>query len=316
MNRPLRPTAVLILLTLLAGALAPAPLAAQIASPAAAQAPDAAQTLVEEGFEGTFPGNGWAVFDVSNDGYTRFWGKDAFKPHSGSASAWPASGGPDAVDPTTQPYPDDMNTQMVYGPFDFSNAIAGEVRFWLWLETETEYGDSAYIGVSADGNIFSEKGMWEGSLDWSEIVVDLSDYLGDNSVWVRWDFFSDPSIGILSGGAFIDDIRITRQLLDPPVVTITRSDSNIILNWPAVAEATAYEVWRGVNAPYFTPGTDCAASPSCTVVNAPAHAYTHTGGSGSTASNYAYAVLAVKGTARSTPSKRLGEFDFSLVRGG
>ncbi len=317
MNGPMRSALALTGLILLALTLTAAPLAAQMLPPASSAAPDGALTLMTENFEGTFPSSGWTVSDVSNDNYTHYWGRDDFRPHSGSWSAWPASGGTHAVDPASNPYPDNMNTQMRYGSFDLSNAAEAQITFWLWLDTEVDYGDSIFFGASADGAIFDQIGIWEGELNWTEVTVDLTDYLGDGSVWLRWDFLSDFSVGIMNGGAFVDDITLTKLPLDPPAVTISRSGSNITLDWPAVTNATAYEVWRGGNAPYFAPGSDCAASSTtCTVVNAPLHAYTHTGGSGSTTTNTTYVVLAVKGNARSAQSDRVGEFDFSLVRGG
>ncbi len=316
MNNPVRLALALTVLMLLGLTPAAASLAAQTSTSASFSAPDGTLTLMTENFETLFPGSGWTVSDVSNDGYTRYWGRDDFKPHGGSWSAWPASGGTHAVDPASNPYPNNLNTQMRYGSFNLSDAAEAQIKFWLWLDTEVDYGDSVFFGASADGVIFNQIGVWEGELDWTEITVNLADYLGDESVWVRWDFYSDYSVGILNGGAFVDDIILTKLPLDAPTVTISRSASTITLDWPAVTNATAYEVWRGVDAPYFAPGSNCAASSTCTVVNAPLHTYTHTGGSGSTADNYTYIVLAVKSNARSARSNRVGEFDFALVRGG
>lgn len=304
----------MIILAALLVALAVAGSAA--AAPAEPAAPAGWQTIMTEGFEGAFPAAGWGVTDVSNDGFTRYWARDDFKPYTGSWSAWPASGGAHAVDPASSAYPANMNTRMIYGPFDLSNAVEAQAEFWLWLETEVGWGDSAFFGVSADGSIFAERGSWEGSLDWSKITVDLTPYIGDSNVWVRWDFYSDASVEIMNGGAFVDDITLSRRLLDAPAVTIGRSSSNITLDWPAVADAVTYEVWWGVNAPYFTPGSDCAASLTCEVVPAPTHSFTHTGASGSAADNHAYVVRAVKGSAKSADSNRAGEFDFTLVKGG
>ncbi len=307
---------VLLLAVLLAALVLPAPaVRAAPPDPVAPKAPAGWLTVMSEGFEGTFPGAKWTVTDNSNDGYQRYWGKEDFKPHTGSYSAWPASAGANAVDPAKSVYPNNMDTRMVYGPFDLSNALQAQLSFWLWWDIEVE-NDSMTYYVSADGVTFEPIATWEGQGDWSEITFDLIDYLGDSSVWVRWDFYSDYSVGL--GGAFVDDVSISQRVLDAPVVTIKLSGANVTLEWPAVTDAASYEVWWGTNAPYFTPGVSCSAAPNCATVVAPQQSFVHQGASGGTGSNYTYQVRAVTGTARSSESARVGEFDFALdtVGGG
>ncbi len=115
------------------------------------------------------------------------------------------------------------------------------------------------------------------------------------------------------GGPYIDDVSILMDTgLDTPVVTIKRmGTSDIRLDWPADPDATSFEVWRGTNSPYFAPGETCTA-PACTSVTTNSAVYP--GDSGSTANNYTYVVRAVKGSAKSAPSQRTGEFDFALTR--
>lgn len=316
MKKPM--PALLALLLLLA--LQTGPAQAQTPDPAAGPvAPSNWQTVMTEGFEGAWPTTGWSVSDLSGDGFQRFWGKEDNKRHGGSFSVWPASAGTHAVDPASAPYPDDLDSQMIYGPFDLSNSLDAEIRFWLWLDVEANF-DYLYVGASGTGSTYAEAATWEGTQDWSEIILNLGAYAGDNSVWVRWDFYSDFING--GGGAYIDDIAISKLPLDAPVVGISRSGANITLQWPKVDGATQYEVWRGVNNPYFAPGADCAGAPTvCTIVKQGAGgtaSYTHTGGSGNTTNNYTYVVRSV-GSAngfavRSVGSNRVGEFDFALTR--
>ena len=160
--------------------------------------------------------------------------------------------------------------------------------------------------------------MWEGTLAWSEIVVDLTRYAGDPSVWLRWDFVSDFSNDLPLAGPFIDSITISKSPLAAPVVSIAREGvSDIKLQWPAVTDATSYEVWWGVNNPGFSPRASCADTPtSCKAVTSAS--YVHTGAGGSPADNYTYIVRAIKavanGAVRSAFSDRVGEFDFELTR--
>lgn len=275
--------------------------------------PEGWQTIKSEGFEGTFPSSGWSVWDESADGYERYWGKEDYKPRSGSWSAWPASGGAQRVDASTGRYPHNMDTWMVYGPFDLSNATDAQTAFYLWRQIELEW-DYIFFGVSPDGNYWDGY-TWDGEGGWTEIVVSLAGFTGDNSVWVGWYFHSDGSVA--QAGPFVDDITISQRLPDPPappVVSISRSGSDVVLTWANVAGASHYEVWQSVNAPYFAPGADCAASPACTVVSATTHR--HTGALGNTANNYSYVVLAVNAGGRSGVSNRVGEFDYSLAPGG
>lgn len=270
------------------------------------------QIIMTEDFEGPWPSSGWTVADISNDGYQRYWGRDDFKAYTGAWSVWPASGGAHAVDPEFNVYPDNMDTHMVYGPFNLSDAIDAEVTFSLWYEIEVEY-DYFSMAASANGSNYTGLGWWEDTSGgvWEDVTISLADFVGNASVWVRWDFSSDDSVGL--GGAFMDNITISKKLLDAPTVSISRNGSDIVLSWPRVDGATAYEVWWAANAPYFTPGSNCDASPAnCKKVTT--LSCTHTGASGSTADNYFYVVLAVKDSVKSVASDRVGEFDFGLVR--
>ena len=113
-----------------------------------------------------------------------------------------------------------------------------------------------------------------------------------------------------ASGAFIDNITISKLPLAPPAVTISRSGSNVTLDWTADANATGYEVWWGINDPYFTPGTSCPGT-NCAVVATPPYPHNNPV---STTDNYTYVVRAVKGNIKSQPTNRVSEFDFALVR--
>ena len=309
--------AVLILVTGLAGSVS-------ANGQAAPDAPAATwQTIMSEGFEGTWPGGLWSVVDAYPDQYQRYWGKANYRAHAGSWSAWPAAGGAQAVTPGAGVvYPNDLSSQMIYGPFDLSDVFDAEVRFWMWLDVEAGF-DYVSLYASHDGVSFNELQTWDGTTagNWEEFVINLvtpppgpPGYNGDPSVWLRVDFISDYSNGL--EGPFIDDITLRKLPLAAPVVTIGRSgSSDIRLEWPANPDAAAYEVWRAANSPYFAPGADCAAAPSaCSLVTT--NYYVHSGGSGSTADNYTYVVRAVQGAVKSLPSNRTAEFDFTLVKGG
>ncbi len=168
-------------------------------SPIAAAAPEAPDspaqtwtTLMSQGFEGTWPSAGWSVKGLGDVGPS-YWGKASYQKHAGTYSVWPAAAGPGAITPGAGiVYPDNLSSQMIYGPFDLSAAKTAELHFWLTAEIEVGWDDYLYVGTSATGtNDYFAEGRWDGSLDWNEVVVDLTKYAGDSSVWVRWDFLSD-----------------------------------------------------------------------------------------------------------------------------
>ncbi len=166
------------------------------------------QTILYEGFEGAFPSNGWTLYDLSDDGYQRYWDDDDYKPFGGSWSAWPANGGADGLDPYYYYYPNNMNTWMVYGPFDLSDANDAETIFYLWREIEVSY-DYAFFGVSGNGTNFYGY-YWDGYADWTQITVGMADWVGDSTVWVGWKFYSDASV--LDDGPFVDNISVTKDV--------------------------------------------------------------------------------------------------------
>ena len=174
------------------------------------QSVEAWEIIESETFEGIFPSSGWSLYDDSNDGYEYLWDDDDYKPHNGSWSGWPANGGANGIDPAVYYYPNNMNSWMVYGPFDLSSATDAETIFSLWREIEAGY-DYIFFGVSADGTNFSGY-QWDGNAGWTNITVGYADWIGDGTVWVGWKFYSDSSN--VDDGPFVDDITISRDITD------------------------------------------------------------------------------------------------------
>jgi len=164
--------------------------------------------ILIETFEGSFPpASGWSIYDANpNDGKQYFWDDDNLKPSSGNWAAWPARGGANGIDPVaTTTYPANMDTWMIFGPFDLSNAKSANVAFMLWYNTETTF-DNIFFGISGDGVNFTGSN-WNGKHDyWESKTFSLSPYLGDNTVWIGWRFSSDGSIQ--KAGPWIDDIML------------------------------------------------------------------------------------------------------------
>jgi len=168
-----------------------------------------------EDFEGAFgdgvscgPGSAvWSLKDYGPDGLDRTWGKDDYYVWFDDWSAWPAAGGDDALDPALNYYPNDLESWMICGPFDFSNSADVFVDFGLWLDTELHY-DWLYFGASVD-NLTYDVNYWSGySGGWTYESFWLSDYAGYSQVWLAWIFTSDFSNPDPYEGAWVDEISV------------------------------------------------------------------------------------------------------------
>lgn len=163
--------------------------------------------IMSQSFEGAFPpSTGWSIYDANpNDGKEYYWDDDNLKPYTGSWGTWPARGGANGIDPiSTTTYPTNMDTWMIYGPFDLSNAKSAEITFMLWRHIELNF-DHLFFGISGNGTNFSGW-SWDGSANWENKTYSLNSYLGDSDVWVGWHFTSDASVQY--EGPWIDDIML------------------------------------------------------------------------------------------------------------
>ena len=172
-------------------------------------------TLMTETFEGAFPSGLWDSFD--NNGATGgdvYWDDDDFKPHIGYWGAWAANGGANGLDPQYNNYPNDMDSWMIYGPFDLSNCAAADFDFYYWNKSESGYD---YFGWAASPNGYNFYGsqLSGDQSTWNYVDFDLKPYLGDSSVWLMFLFTSDYTVTDI--GAFIDDVNLWCYLDDSNV---------------------------------------------------------------------------------------------------
>ncbi|MBM3130190.1 MAG: hypothetical protein FJ009_16390 [Chloroflexi bacterium] len=166
------------------------------------------EIIKSEDFEGAFPNTGWSVYDLSDDGYERYWDDDDYKHAGGNWGAWPANGGTNLLDPAVYCYPNNMETVMLYGPFDLSNASDADTYFQLWREIEVRY-DWVYFGVSTDGQNFNGT-FWDGNASWEFKDIYYTSYAGNSAVWIAWVFYSDGSV--VYQGPWIDDITVWKYV--------------------------------------------------------------------------------------------------------
>jgi subtilisin-like proprotein convertase family protein len=201
--------------------------------------PTAWEAIATEDFEGLFPGSNWTLLDLSDDGCDFLWDDDDNRPHGGSWAGWPASGGANGLDPATSNYPPNMNSWMIYGPMDLSDAIDADAWFDLWLQTELDW-DKLFFGVSSDGVNFNGI-QWSGTADWTFHDVYYTDYVGDASVWVAWVFQSDSIINY--EGAWIDDIIVWKDVGGPYDCGITTAMAMLSVDDSAIERDRSLPNW-------------------------------------------------------------------------
>lgn len=177
---------------------------------------DTSTILLQEDFDGTFPSGNWRVLDHNgskNGEY--YWDDDDFKPFNGKSSAWVANGGGNGLDPEYYNYPDNLQTWMIYGPFDLSDASNANFTFNYWNVSEINYDHLGWY-ASPDGNNFYGMRVSGNSQGWKPVTLNLAtvpvvgNLLGDSSVWIAFRFSSDGNT--TDRGAFIDQVRVQKEI--------------------------------------------------------------------------------------------------------
>jgi hypothetical protein len=175
-------------------------------------------TLVDEDFEGAFPG-AWSAED-NVPGYGEYtWTKRTCQAASGLYSGWSVGGGAEGGELGCGTlYPNNVESWLIYGPFDLSDATAADLKFQLHLNSEPDYDWLSWM-ASVDGDYFAgwktsgTSGGWvEKNLDLSDTPL-LGDLTGESTVWIAFIFTSDGSYAEM-GGAFLDDI-VLRKYTSP-----------------------------------------------------------------------------------------------------
>ncbi len=172
-------------------------------------------TILNETFEGSFPG-AWTVFDGNDSSYgTYYWGKRTCRPYAGSYSGWAVGGGANGASLSCgSNYPNYARSVMIYGPFSLADAYAADLQFKLWLNSESGYDFICWM-ASPDGSDFTGPCASGSSGGWIDRVLNFSsvpnlgNLLGDPSVWIAFLFISDSSV-TRSEGAYVDNIVLRK----------------------------------------------------------------------------------------------------------
>lgn len=182
--------------------------------------------IMSEGFEGAWPTTSWTVTGDPT------WDDSNYKPRTGSWSAWAARGGSNGVDPATSNYPGNINSRMIYGPFNLANAQGARLTFSFWNQSEANH-DWFYWLASTNATNFYGYRVSGDSTGWQSVTFDLSNVptlgsaLGATCMWIAFFFTSDGSINYK--GPFVDDVVVEKTrwgaVFDPNPIASTGNTS-------------------------------------------------------------------------------------------
>lgn len=187
------------------------------------------ERLVRDDFEGTFPITS-SCYTHEDSNLGMLWDKDTLHPYSGSNSIWPAKGGQHGINPLTNDYPPGLDTWLVCGPYDFTNAqfLQIDFKFWRQYTDGDDYLGVLYslTGTSWDGLLYGGLNPLPTPLWMTQKLVfpweGLSPIDGQPRVWVGVVFHSDLD-AIVGQGAWVDDLQIWRY--NKPSITCGNPNS-------------------------------------------------------------------------------------------
>ena len=156
-----------------------------------------------DGFEGGM--SNWSVWPTSG---APAWATTTYLAAAGSVSAYCAG----SQIPAPGPYANNMNAQMIAGPFDLSAVSSATFQYKLYYNTEVDK-DKVNAFVSIDNDMFyggkytgDSQGWVNGSIDLTNVYT-LGNVCGKSQVWIAFFFVSDPAITY--EGVYVDEVSIT-----------------------------------------------------------------------------------------------------------
>ncbi len=198
------------------------------------------ETVFRETFEDGI-GAGWTTIDASDDdGGEYTWGTSSFISTSAGHSVWGVGGGHDGGDLVAgeEPYPDNVDSWLIYGPIHLGDALDARLRFDWWLETEAV--GEAHVQRSGEARqaleqsvttpdggdwfgwcVLTEEADLEGARctyvsgstgGWMKGEEPLADYVPNETVtadgiWLAFRFVTDDD-GAGARGAFVDSVTV------------------------------------------------------------------------------------------------------------
>ena len=172
--------------------------------------------LLVEGFEGSFPPTGWSREEGPNDGVSVLgieinndWERTEDLSNSGTASAR-------HLQLAYNLFGDRWSEQddlMITPPLNFSEEASYQLSFWRYNKNPADY---RYQGVwvsttNRDYASFVEvQELSQGESGWVEHTIDLSDYAGEETVYIAFAYQSYDNQN--SDDVYIDDVVVTKRI--------------------------------------------------------------------------------------------------------
>jgi len=145
----------------------------------------------------------WTIVDFDGGISQDNWHTVDWNPHDGMRALWIGNDGTGMYSDTT--------LQMLESPsFDLKDAVGANLSFYHILMTESNYDYAVVeVGVGDDWTIMQSWSGWVATF-YTEVVFDLSDFIGNGDVKFRFRFSSDEHQ--VSSGWYIDDVRLNATL--------------------------------------------------------------------------------------------------------
>ena len=181
-------------------------------------------TVMEEDFEGAFPGALWQVFDnndtVLGPKYGEYyWGKRNCLPYAGSYSAWAVGAGLDGSSLSCgSSYPNNASSWMIYGPFSLADAVEAELTYQAWVNVLAPGDSLCHMASVDDTNYYGScttalfpQSQWTARTFDLTNVYTLGDLTGRPQVWIALIFGSDGA-DTRPHGAYADNLLLRKNV--------------------------------------------------------------------------------------------------------
>lgn len=179
-------------------------------------------TLLNEDFEGAFPGTTWSLYNSPT------WGLTTYRSQSATHSAYCCG----STIAAPGPYPANMQGWMIHGPFDLSDTAYGKLTFDAWVKSESSW-DILFFGFSTNGINFNGY-AYSGDLSsygWIPTEVPLTNspvnICGEPQVWFACMFQSDSTIQ--DEGGYVDNIVIQKDVPGGITALAFYAPTNVLL---------------------------------------------------------------------------------------
>ncbi len=175
------------------------------------------QSIFFEGFEGSFPGTRWSVWDDYSGGGYDYWGAESCRSYSGTKSVWCSGEG---NMPPCQYYDWDMLAYMdMIEAIDLTNHTNVTFSFRIWSQLTETTGDECDYYYSPSP--YDSGWTWLGMLDrtsngWEYRLISVDDEW--DSLYLSFLFFSGDE-STEEDGVFIDHIHIMGDPIPKPNLT-------------------------------------------------------------------------------------------------